>query len=253
MLRFFSSPKLRELPAPQKIILGELEAELVRKHIRNVHLSVHPPDGRVRFSAPLRMPIEAIRAFGLSKLEWIKKQQIRVRKQKFEPPLEYLDGESHLVWGRRYVLNVETGRRPSRVELSGDRMVLRVPSQSSRKKRKAVIDAWYGMEVLKAAPPLVAKWEPVMDVKVGRLFTRRMKTRWGSCNIATHAIRLNSELAKKSPECLEYIVVHEMVHLLERRHNARFKRFMDRFLPKWKSIKKALNQMPVDKDDGVVG
>jgi predicted metal-dependent hydrolase len=140
---------------------------------------------------------------------------------------------------------VEGVRRVS-AGVQEERLVLKVRRNATKAKRKAALDAWYRSEVEKAAPPLLAKWEAVIGVKAGKLRVRRMKSRWGSCNIATRAICLNSELAKRDPRGLEYVVVHELVHLLERRHNARFKRFMDRFLPGWKPIKKSLNQMSVD-------
>jgi predicted metal-dependent hydrolase len=243
----FSFFKRQGKRTPVRLQVGDLEAELVQKNIRYVHLRVFPPDGRVVISAPFRVNLETIQKFALSKLDWIKKQQIKLRGQKAVIPPQYQNGENHYVWGSPYLLSVEEGHRSASVALSQDRIILRVRRKTSLKKRKAVVDSWYANEVQKCAPPLIAKWEPMMGVKVVRLSVRRMKSRWGSCNTLTQAIRLNSELAKKPRECLEYVVIHEMVHLLERRHNARFRKFMDQFMPEWKAHKKLLNRFSCDE------
>ena len=228
-----------------QIHLGDLAVDVVRKDIKNVHLSVHPPTGRVTIAAPSRMTLDTIRVFAISKLAWIRQQQRKLQEQERETPREFLPRESHYVWGRRYLLTVIEGDQPATVTLSHSRIVLRVRLGADLAKRQAILDEWYREQIKKAVPPLVAKWEPLMDVKVARIHVQRMKTKWGSCNAAAGAIRLNTDLAKKPRECLEYLVVHEMAHLLEPTHNARFVAVMDRFMPKWRSFREALNRLPV--------
>jgi predicted metal-dependent hydrolase len=232
-----------------KIELGEISVEVVKKNIKNIHLSVHPPAGRVRISAPLRMNIETIRVFAISKLDWIKRQQRKLQEQDRETPREYLDRESHYVWGKRYLLKVTESDEAPAVELERNRMLLRVRPGASDEKKQTILEEWYREQLKQAAPPLIAKWEPILGVRVKRFFVQRMKTKWGSCNHNSGSIRLNTELVKKPPECLEYIVVHEMVHLLEPTHNHRFTTLMDRFMPKWRFCRAELNRLPVRHED----
>jgi predicted metal-dependent hydrolase len=228
--------------------LGDVTMDVVLKDIKNVHLSVHPPTGRVRISAPAHMNLDTLRVFAISKLGWIKQQQKKLREQERETPREYLDRESHYVWGKRYLMKViECNEAPS-VELTQRRMILRIRPGADQKKKQAVVEEWYRRQLKKAVLPLIAKWGPVMGVRVERFFVQRMKTKWGSCNHKARRIRLNSELAKKPPECLEYVIVHEMVHLLEPTHNQEFVTFMDRFMPLWSNLKDALNRLPVRQD-----
>ncbi len=229
----------------ETIDLGGIVVDVVKKDIKNVHLSVYPPTGRVRISAPERMSLDTIRVFAISKLNWIKQQQQKLLEQERETPREYLDRESHYVWGKRYLLKIIEHNAAPEVELKHSTMLLRVRPGSDDVKMEAVLDAWYRQQLKEAVPPLIAKWEPLMGVKVERFFVQRMKTKWGSCNLSAGTIRLNSELAKKPPESLEYIVVHEMVHLLEPTHNARFIGLMDRFMPKWEFYRDILNRLPV--------
>lgn len=225
--------------------IGDVAVDVLRKDIKNVHLSVHPPTGRVRISAPARMSLETIRVFAVTKLGWIRKHQGKIREQDRESTRDYIDRESHYVWGRRYLLAVQESEQPPAVELSPSRMVLRVRPETGAGRRQAIMDAWYREQLKAAVPPIIAKWEQVMGVKVARCYVRRMKTKWGSCNVPKRTIRLNTDLAKKPPECLEYLVVHEMAHLLERTHNARFVALMDQFLPKWRTLRRTLNSLPV--------
>ena len=229
----------------ETIDLGGIVVEVVKKDIKNVHLSVYPPTGRVRISAPERMSLDTIRVFAISKLGWIKQQQQKLLKQERETPREYLDRESHYVWGKRYLLKIIEHNAAPEVELKHSTMLLRIRPGSDDVKMQAVLDAWYRQQLKEAVPPLIAKWEPLMGVKVERFFVQRMKTKWGSCNPGAGTIRLNSELAKKPPESLEYIVAHELVHLLEPTHNARFIGLMDRFMPKWEFYRDILNRLPV--------
>ena len=231
-----------------QIKLGDLVVDVVLKDIKNVHLSVHPPTGRVRISAPKRMSLDTIRVFAISKLDWIRQQQRKLREQERETARDYVDRESHYVWGKRYLLKVSESDEPPSVELSHSRMMLRVRPRTGEAKRQALVEEWYREQLKGAVPPLIAKWEPLMGVAVGRFFVRRMKTKWGSCNPAARSIRLNTELAKKPPECLEYIVLHEMVHLLEPTHNARFVALMDRFMPNWQFHRQVLNRLPVRRE-----
>jgi predicted metal-dependent hydrolase len=229
----------------RQVKLGDITADVVLKDIKNVHLSVYPPVGKVRISAPLRMSLDTIRVFAISKLAWIKQQQKKLQEQERETPREYLDRESHYVWGKRYLLTVTESDQVPEVELKHTRMLLRVRPGTDDTKKQAIIEEWYREQLKHAVPPVIAKWEPLLGVKVARIFVQRMKTKWGSCSPGTQNIRLNTDLAKKPRECLEYLVVHEMVHLLEPTHNARFVALMDHFIPNWKLRRQLLNRLPV--------
>ena len=229
--------------------LGDITVDVVRKDIKNLHLRVFPPAGHVRISAPDRMSLNAIRIFVIAKLGWIKKQQARIRLQQHETPHEYLSGENHFVWGKRYLLAVsESNERPS-VELAHSNMLLRVRPGTCKDKRQAVVEAWYREQLKQALPPLLTKWQPLLGVSVERFFVRRMKTRWGTCNTKVRTIRLNTELVKRPVECLEYVVVHELVHLLEPSHNSRFVALMDRFMPAWKFHRQELDRRPIRREE----
>lgn len=228
-----------------QIELGDMRIEVLRKDIKNLHLSVLPPHGRVRVAAPRQMSLDTIRVFVISKLEWIRRQQRKMDAQEREAPREYLDRESHYVWGRRYLLKrIEENAAPS-VELRHSRLVLQVRPGTDEARSREILEVWYREQIRVAVPSLIAKWEPVMGVKVGRVFVQRMKTRWGSCNPESQSIRLNTDLAKKPPECLEYIMVHEMAHLLEPTHNPRFRSLMNLFMPQSQHLKDELNRLPV--------
>lgn len=225
--------------------LGGIAVDVVFKDIKNVHLSVYPPNGRVRISAPSRMRLDTVRVFAISKLAWIKQQQRKLRGQERETPREYVDRESHYVWGKRYLLKVIEEDAAPGVELKPSRMLLRARPGATEEKKQAIVEGWYREQIKDAALPLIAKWEPLIGVKVKRIFVQQMKTKWGSCNHRARSIRLNTELAKKPLECLEYILVHEMVHLLVRRHDDRFNNLMDRHLPGWKMVRQTLNETPL--------
>ena len=231
--------------ATQQINIGGISVDVEFKNIKNIHLSVYPPAGRVRIAAPTRMNLDTIRLYAIAKLDWIKKQQKKLQGQERETPREYLDRESHYVWGRRYLLKVlEADQIPS-VELKHNQMVLIVRPGAGREKKEDVVASWYREQLRLAMSPLIAKWEPLISVKSNRIFVQRMKTKWGSCNPYNRSIRLNSELAKKSPECVEYVIVHELVHLLEPTHNQRFVALMDKFMPQWRQFRDELNRMPL--------
>jgi len=227
--------------------LGDLDVEVVLKDIKNLHLRVYPPSGHVRISAPRRMSLDRIRAFALSKLDWIRRRQAKLREEERQTRFDYRDQEIHQVWGEPCVLVVSESDEGPTVELKEGRLFLRVEPQTGKEKRKALIEAWYRQELGKALPPLLARWQPLLGVNIARVSLRQMKTLWGSCSPKARTLRINTELAKKPVECLEYIVVHELTHLMEPSHNARFARLMDRSLPRWRDYRKVLNHRPVTR------
>ena len=229
----------------KQLHLGNITVHVVQKDIKNIHLSVYPPFGRVRISAPFRMNIDTIRVFAISKLSWIKKQQTKLRNQEREAPREFLNRESHYFNGKRYLLKVIEQVAVPKVELKHSKIELYVRPKSSKKKLKSILDEWYRQQLKTSLPALIEKWEKKMNVQVNQFVIKKMRTKWGTCNREAKRLWLNLELAKKPGECLEYIVVHEMVHLLERHHNEKFIAYMDRFLPKWRFYKEGLNRWPL--------
>lgn len=225
-----------------QIKLGDIAIDVVRKEIKNIHLSVYPPAGRVRISAPKRMALDTIRVFAISKLGWIKKHQQKLQEQVRETPREYIDRESHYLWGKRYLFKVEEKDSAAYVSLRHNQMVLHVRPDTGDERKREILAEWYREKLKEVVPALIAKWERLMGVKVEKFFVQRMKTRWGSCNHRSNNIRLNTELAKKPLECLEYVVVHEMAHLLEPSHNNRFIALMDQFMPSWRNHREELNR-----------
>lgn len=228
-----------------RFMLGRIAVDVVRKDIKNIHLSVYPPNGTVRIAAPLRIDMDALRVFAISKLGWIKQQQKKLREQERETEREHIDRETHYVWGKRYLLKVKEVDSAPCIELKHSRMVLQVRPGASDITRQEVVAQWYRDQIKANLPVLLEKWAPKMDVQVERVFVQKMKTKWGSCNPTRRSIRLNTDLAKKPAQCLEYVVVHEMVHLLERHHNARFVALMDAHLPQWRQHRATLNQSPL--------
>jgi len=225
--------------------LGEIAVDVVLKDIKNIHLSVHPPAGKVRIAAPLRMDLDTIRVFAITKLAWIKNQQKKLREQERETPREYLDRESHYVWGKRYLLKLVEKEAVSKVELKHNKMILQLRPAASHEKKQEVLDAWYREQIKMVLPPLIVKWEKIIGVKSGKVFVQRMKTKWGSCSPGAGNVRLNTDLAKKPLQCLEYIVAHELTHLLERHHNDRFTALMDAHMPQWRQCRELLNSLPL--------
>jgi predicted metal-dependent hydrolase len=232
-----------------QIAFGDITVDVVLKDIKNIHLSVYPPIGRVRISAPSRLSLDTIRVFAISKLDWIKQQQKKLQTQERETPREYLDCESHYLWGKRYLLKIIEGNEAPSVALNQRWMLLRVRPGTDAQKKWAIMGSWYRQQLKETVPPLIARWEPLMGAKVERFFVQRMKTKWGSCNRRSRTLRLNTELAKKPRECLEYIVVHEMAHVPEATHNARFVTLMDQFMPQWRFYRDQLNRLPVSHED----
>jgi predicted metal-dependent hydrolase len=228
-----------------QIRLGEITVDVIRKDIKNIHLSVYPPTGTVRISAPSRMKLETIRVYAISKLGWIKKQQTKLRNQERETPRDYVTRESHYFMGKRYLLRIsETDGAPS-VVLRHREIELVVKKDSDLEQRQKLLEAWYRKQLRQKAGTYIAFWEKQMDLKVSEFGIKRMRTKWGSCSRDAKRIWLNLELAKKPKECLEYIVVHEMVHIMERKHGTRFIALMDKFLPQWRQYKEELNRLPI--------
>ncbi|MBT8421222.1 MAG: M48 family metallopeptidase [Gammaproteobacteria bacterium] len=220
--------------------------EVVRKDIRNLHVGVYPPNGRIRIAAPLRLDDEAVRLAVISRLGWIRREQLKFDRQERQSQREFVTGESHYFGGLRYRLNViEHDGSPSIRLPDNTTMELRVPRGADRSRREIVLQQWYRQQLRERIPPLLTKWEPKVGIAVAEVRIRKMKTRWGSCNTEARRIWLNQELAKKPPSCLEYILVHEMTHLIERRHNEHFRDLMDTLMPSWYLYREALNRTPL--------
>jgi predicted metal-dependent hydrolase len=235
----------------EQLNLGEISVDVVFKDIKNVHLSVYPPTGRVRISAPRRMKLSTIRVYAISKLNWIKRQQLKLQAQERETPREYLNRESHYLWGKRYLLEVVPTDAAPEVELSHNKMLLKVRSATHEAKKGDAVAEFYRKQIKAVAPTLIEKWGRTMDVNVAKLHVQQMKTKWGSCNPRSRAIRLNTELAKKPKHCLEYIVVHELVHFFEPHHGERFVSLMDKLMPHWRHYKNELNRHPLAHQDWI--
>jgi predicted metal-dependent hydrolase len=229
-----------------QITVSDIVVDVVRKDIKNLHLAVYPPDGRVRVAVPLLIDDEAVRLAIVSKLAWIKRQQALFQAQDRQSAREYISRESHYYWGERYLLNVAYHDAPPQVVVRNKTTLdLFVRPGSDTAKRERALLAWYRRQLKAAIPPLIARWEPIIGVDVADWRVKRMKTKWGTCTIEARRIWLNLELVKKPPQCLEYIIVHEMVHLLERHHNERFVAYMDEFMPQWRLLRDELNQAPL--------
>lgn len=224
--------------------------EIVRKDIKNLHIGVYPPDGRVRVAAPVSFDDDTVRLAVVSRLGWIRRQQGAFKQQVRQSEREFVTGESHYFQGQRYRLDVVTDSGPASVTLpNNSTMVLRVRPESTRDEREAVLHRWYRKHLRKQIPSLRAKWEPAVGVTVAEVRIKKMKTLWGSCNAEARRIWLNLELAKKPASCLEYILVHEMVHLLERHHNDRFRDLMDSRMPTWRLHREELNRAPLAHEE----
>ena len=229
----------------QQISLGNISVDVVQKDIKHLHLSVYPPTGRVTIAAPNRMDIDTIRVYAISKLDWIKKQQIKFKEQAREAPREYLSRESHYYLGKRYLIKVIEQDAAPTVILKYNTIEIYVRPGADTEKKHEVLEGWYRNRLKEMIPEYITKWEKVMNVKVEEFAIKKMKTKWGTCNASAGRIWLNLELAKKPFKCTEYIIVHEMVHLLERSHNDRFVALMDKFLPQWRHYKDELNKLPI--------
>lgn len=235
--------------ASSYLTVAGIHVDVIYKDIKNLHIGVYPPVGRVRVAAPLRLDDDAVRLALVQRLPWIKRQRGLLQAANRQSLREMVTGESHYVWGNRYRLKVV--QRPGRahVELDGDRLLLYVAPETAAEKRRELLDDWYRQQLRAAIPDIIAKWEPILDVTISRWTIRRMKTKWGSCNRETGHIWFNIELAKKHPSSLEYIIVHEMTHLLERGHGKRFTKLMDGFMPDWRARRDQLNGAPLAEEN----
>lgn len=231
---------------PHRLTVGGLTVEVVRKDIKNLHLGVYPPNGRVRVAAPLVVSDEAVRLAVIGKLGWIQRQQAKFEAQPRQSPREMISGESHYFLGQRYRLRVLAYTGPPRIRCSGaDFLDLFVRPETTVAQRRRVLEDWYREQLRGQIPALLTQWQPALGVAAAEWGIKKMKTRWGSCNIRARRVWFNLELAKKPARCLEYVVVHELVHLLERNHNARFKALMDQHLPTWRTCREELNRAPL--------
>jgi hypothetical protein len=230
--------------------VGGIAVEVVRKKIKHLHVGVYPPHGRVRVAAPVRLDEEAVRLALVSRLGWIRRKRRAFEEQDRQSQREMISSESHYFQGRRYLLDVIEEERPPSVRLAGHtRMELRVRPGSDRQARELVLQRWYRRRLREQIPSLLAKWEPRVGETIAEVRIKRMKTLWGSCNAPSRRIWLNLELAKKPPSCLEFILVHEMVHFLERHHNERFRERMDVLMPSWGHYRDVLNRAPLAHEE----
>lgn len=233
-----------------KIVVGDIVVDVIRKNIKNLHLRVHPPQGKVHVTAPYRITDYSIRSFIVAKLSWIKKHQLKFEGMRDHLELEYVSGENHFYQGKSYLLNVIYYDATPKVEIRDNTYIdLYVRPGSNQLQREKVINDWYRSQLKEQVPYLLEKWEYVIGVELNDWGIKKMKTRWGSCNQRDKRIWLNLELAKKPLHCLEFIIVHELTHLLERRHNDRFKALMDNFMPEWRYCKEELNRTVMPDDD----
>ena len=229
----------------ETIELGDLSIDVTRKDIKNVHLSVHPPDGRVTLSAPSSTRIDVARAYAISKLGWIRNQQDKLARQMRESPRKFVTRESHYLWGRRYLLEVKYADAKPTVTLDHKRITLTLRPGSAGGKREQVMHDWHKSLLHQTVPPLIEKWQQRLNIEVSDYFLQRMKTKWGSCNHHSRNIRLNTELVKKPKDLLEYVIVHEMVHLIEPTHNDRFINILQEYYPTWHEARTELNELPL--------
>jgi predicted metal-dependent hydrolase len=227
--------------------VGDITINVIRKNIKNIHLTVRPPSGMVRVSAPMRATDEMIRSFVTSKTGWIHKHRRKLEDRGQIPPLEYKKGECHYLFGIRYLLTVTEGDSGPKVIIRNKTHIdLYIRPNTPDEKRFAIMQEWYRGEIKKVIPEIVSKWEDKTGLKVNEWKVKQMKTRWGSCNIREKRIWINLELAKKPIRFLEFIILHEMIHFRERLHNERFKKYMDTYLPEWRQLKTELNKFPAD-------
>ena len=229
----------------ESIRIGDIEIAVTLKAVKNTHLSVHPPTGRVTLVAPTNTRLEVARAFAISKLGWIRDQREKLLAQARETPRQYVGRETHYLWGRRYLLSVVERDEKPLIALDHRRIRLQVRPGSPRTKRDEVMQAWFRALLHHEVPKLIRKWEARLGVTCKGYFLQRMKTRWGGCNAAKQTIRLNTELVKKPKDLLEYVIVHELAHLVEPTHNERFVELLNRHYPTWRDARLELNELPI--------
>jgi predicted metal-dependent hydrolase len=225
--------------------IGGISIDVIFKDIKNVHLSVHPPTGRVRIAAPSRMSLESIRLFGISKIAWIKKHQGKIRQQPRETPREYLERESHYVWGRRYLLTIKENESKPGVSLGSRTLELTLPKGAPITQREEVLSEWYRAELRERATTVLEKWARRLNVELSRFYIQRMRTKWGSSSPTRGTVRLNLELAKFSPDCLDYVALHELAHFVAPDHGREFLALLDKHMPGWRTVRNRLNEGPL--------
>lgn len=229
----------------ENLQFGDIDIQVTRKAIKNVHLSVHPPDGRVTLAAPTETRLDVVRAYAITKLAWIHDQQQKLAVQARETPRQYVERESHWLWGRRYLLSVREHDAKPTASIDHKRIKLCVRPGSDVEKRAQVMHEWHKTLLHVAIPPLISEWETKLDIKVNGYFLQRMKTKWGSANHRAGNIRLNTELVKKPKDLLGYVVLHEMAHLIEPTHNSHFVALLDTHHPNWREARLELNELPL--------
>lgn len=229
--------------------IANIDVDIVRKDIKNMHLAVYPPHGRVRLAAPLKTDFEVLRLFAISKLPWLKRNIKSFESQARETVRDYVSGESHYFKGKRYLLDVTFHSGYNKVSIDGGKLLLLTKEAASKESKANTFKDWYRKQLKAQIPDLITKWESIIGVKASDWGVRQMKTKWGSCNVDSKKIWLNLELAKKPSICLEYIIAHELVHLLERNHTDKFIAHMDDFMPKWRLYRDELNSLPIVHND----
>lgn len=235
----------------QTIQLGDIEIQVTRKKIKHVHLSVYPPTGRVTLTTPWSTRPEIVRAYTVSKLRWIREQQAKLLRQARETPRQYIARETHWLWGHRHLLAVVCKDEKPSVKVEPKRLTLTVRPGTTHAKREEIVQAWYREQLHSALPEIVSKWEKKLRVRLAGYSLQRMKTKWGTCNHRAQTIRLNSELAKKPKDLLDYVVAHEMAHLIEPSHNSAFHGLMDKHYPNWREARLELNELPLWLNDSI--
>lgn len=229
-----------------QIEISNIIVEVQKKNIKNIHLSVLPPDGKVRVSAPMHLSDDSITMFVRTKLGWIKKQQEKFAKQPRQSEREYVSGETLYLFGQQYFLRVEYSYKGNSLVLEGNEAILTVRKESTAKQREAFVNEWYRALLKEKTEVYLPKWENITGLHCDSWQTKYMTTRWGTCNRETRKIWLNLQLAKKPIECLEYVILHELVHLKVRNHNKEFVAMMDNYMPYWRETKKKLNDTKLD-------
>ena len=228
-----------------QLLIGAVPVEVSIKPIKNLHLSVVPPDGAVRISAPQGMSPDHVRAYAIGKLGWIRRQQARFSAQQRESPRLVIERESHALWGQRLLLHIEEVNAAPRIEVHPRHLILFLRPGSTLEKRQSILAAWYRNELRKEAAGLIALWQQRLDVRINKLFVQAMSRQWGSCNPTTKNIRLNTQLAQKPRACLDYIVLHELAHLKVPTHGEEFVALLDSLQPDWQERRRLLNNLPI--------
>lgn len=229
--------------------IGGVDISAEKKQIKNMYIRVLPPDGKVKITAPVSASDDAIRMFAISRIAWIKKQRQKFAEQPRQTERHYVTGESYYLWGVRYRLDVVYSNVRNDIAVSGSKIIMQVRKDSTPQQRANVMEEWYRGILKNAIPPVFEKCERIVGVKAKEWQVKNMTTKWGTCNIQAKRIWLNLQLAKKTPECLEYVIIHELVHLLEKSHNEVFRAYMDNFYPNWRTVKAHLNEQMLDHMD----